>query len=116
MVSMILWLPVMQENAPAHAATSTMEDMSQVLIQPISWPANSPDLNPIEAIWSRMKGHIQRQHPNMGCGKQRTPDSLCNILKEAWDSVYSEDLVRLIHRMPVRCHAMINADEGPTRY
>ncbi|VCU39529.1 Bgt-50478 [Blumeria graminis f. sp. tritici] len=63
-----------------------------------------------------MKDCTQRHHPNLGCGKQRTLDSLCNILKEAWDSVSSEDLVRLIQSMPARCQAMINADEGPTRY
>ena len=116
MVSMRPWLSVMQDNAPAHTAAITMEDMSQRLIQPIFWPANSPDLNPIEAVWNKMKDYIQRHHPNLGCGKQRTQDSLRNIVKEAWDSVSSEDLVRLIQSMPARCQAVIDADGGPTRY
>ncbi|VDB93182.1 Bgt-50525 [Blumeria graminis f. sp. tritici] len=51
MVSMRPWLSVVQDDAPAHIAAITMEDMSQRLIQPIFWPANSPDLNPIEAVW-----------------------------------------------------------------
>ncbi|VDB89448.1 Bgt-51220 [Blumeria graminis f. sp. tritici] len=113
---MRLWLSVMQDNAPAHTAGSTMEDMRQRLIQPIFWPANSPDLNPIEAVWNRMKDYIQRRHPNLGCGKQRTRDSFLKIVKEAWDSVSSEDLVRLTQSMPARCQAVIDADGGLTRY
>ena len=50
LVSMRPWLSVMQDNASSHTAASTIEDMSQRLIQPIFWPANSPDLNPIEAV------------------------------------------------------------------
>ncbi|VDB94458.1 Bgt-50292 [Blumeria graminis f. sp. tritici] len=116
MVSMRPWLSVMQDNAPAHTATITMEDMSQRLFQLIFWPANSPDLNPTEAILNRMKDYIQRHRPNLGCGKQRTQDSLCNIVKEAWDSVSSEDLVRLIQIIPARCQAVVDVDVGPTRY
>ena len=93
-----------------------MEDMSQRLIQPIFWPANLPDLNPIEAVWNKMKHYIQRHHPNPGCGKQRYQDSLCKVVKEVWDSVSSADLVRLIQSMPVRCQAVVDADGGPTRY
>ncbi|VDB90371.1 Bgt-51181 [Blumeria graminis f. sp. tritici] len=50
--------PVTQDNAPAHAAARAAEDVSQRLIQLIFWPANSPDLNPIEAIWDRKKDNI----------------------------------------------------------
>ncbi|VDB88702.1 Bgt-50962, partial [Blumeria graminis f. sp. tritici] len=60
MVSMRPWLSVRQDNAPAHTAAITLEDMSQRLIQPIFWPANSPDLNPIEAVWNKMKDYIKR--------------------------------------------------------
>ncbi|VCU40210.1 Bgt-50963 [Blumeria graminis f. sp. tritici] len=116
MVLMRPWLSVIQDKAPAHTVAITMEDMSQRLIQPIFWPANSPDLNPIEAAWNKMKDYIQRHHPNLGCRKQRTQDSLRKIVKEVWDSVSSEYLVRLIQSMPARCQAVVDADGGPTRY
>ncbi|SZF03034.1 unnamed protein product [Blumeria hordei] len=57
-----------------------MEDVSQKLVQPIFWPANSPDLNLIKVDWNRMKDYIQRQQPNLGGGKQPTPDILRNIV------------------------------------
>ncbi|SZF05804.1 unnamed protein product [Blumeria hordei] len=58
MVSMRPWLSVMQDNASAHVAARTMEDLNQKLIQTIFWPANSPDPNLIEAVWNRLKDHI----------------------------------------------------------
>ncbi|VDB83850.1 Bgt-50199 [Blumeria graminis f. sp. tritici] len=72
------WLFVMQDNAPAHTEANTTENMSQRLIQLIFWPANSPDLNPIEAVWKRMKDYIQRHYSNLGGGNEHTQDRLCN--------------------------------------
>ncbi|VDB92987.1 Bgt-51444 [Blumeria graminis f. sp. tritici] len=69
MVLMRSWLFVMQDNAATHTAASTMEDMSQRLTQPTFWPTNSPDLNPIDAVWNRVKDYNQRHHLNLGCGK-----------------------------------------------
>ncbi|VCU40652.1 Bgt-50154 [Blumeria graminis f. sp. tritici] len=63
-----------------------------------------------------MKDNIQLHHLNLGCGKQRTQDVLRKIVKEAWDSVSSEDFVRLTQCMPARYQALIDADGGPTRY
>ncbi|SZF04416.1 unnamed protein product [Blumeria hordei] len=69
MVSMRHWLSVVQDKASANAAARTMEYMKQRFIQPIFLPANSPDINPIEAFWNRMKDYIQRHRPNLGGGK-----------------------------------------------
>ncbi|VDB92730.1 Bgt-51297 [Blumeria graminis f. sp. tritici] len=82
MVSITHWLSVTQDNAPAHAPASTKEDMSQRLIQLIFWLANPPDLNPIEAVRNKMKDYIQHHQPNMDGGKQRSPNSLRNVIKE----------------------------------
>lgn len=29
---------------------------------PIFWPANSPDLNPIETLWDKIKDYIQEKY------------------------------------------------------
>jgi transposase len=42
-------------GAPGHAAAETKEDLRERGIYPIFWPAYSPDLNPIETVWNRMK-------------------------------------------------------------
>ena len=40
----------MQDNAGAHAAKDTLVEMRVQGLIPIYWPANSPDLNPIETV------------------------------------------------------------------
>jgi transposase len=53
----------MQDNAPRHTAGITREDLLERGIYPIFWPAFSPDLNPIETIWNRMKDWIAKHYP-----------------------------------------------------
>ena len=43
-------LILMQDNAGAHAAKDTLVEMRVQGLIPIYWPANSPDLNPIETV------------------------------------------------------------------
>jgi transposase len=52
----------MQDNAPAHSADMTLTEMKERGIQIIEWPAYSPDLNPIEHVWNRMKDWIQEHY------------------------------------------------------
>ncbi|CAJ2651430.1 unnamed protein product [Trifolium pratense] len=105
-----------KDNAPPHAAARTMEEMEEKVITPISWPPNSPDLNPIEAVWDNMKNYIQLNYQSLGSGKKRSRDRLRLVVKQAWDSVSSEYSVKLIGTMPASCKAVIDADGGPTKY
>ena len=105
-----------RENAPDHKSAMTMTDLRERHIRTLSWPTNSPDLNPIEAVWDMMKDYIKQNFPSVGGGKQLSQDSLRQIVKEAWDSVSPEDLVRLLESMPSRCQAVKDADGGPTKY
>lgn len=109
-------LQLMQDGAPGHAATKTTTELIERGISPIFWPAFSPDLNPIEAIWNRMKDYIEIHYPDLEDGRQPTYDELRRIVREAWDSISQEDLVDLISSMPARCAAVIKAEGGHTKY
>lgn len=109
-------LVFMQDGAPGHSAAYTQAELEERGIHPIFWPAFSPDLNPIEAVWNKMKDYIENCYPDLPAGRQRTYDQLRQIVQEAWDSITDEVLRELIGSMKDRCQAVIDADGGHTKY
>lgn len=106
-------LLLMQDSAPAHAASSTLDDLHQRNIQVIGWPPFSPDLNPIEIVWNWMKDYQD----------QKWGDEYCSLeverarILECWEkAVTNERLEQLLREMPARCAAVIAADGGPTKW
>ena len=51
----------MEDNAQPHTAANTQKYLEDSRIQTIDWPPQSPDLNPIENIWLRMKRKIAKR-------------------------------------------------------
>jgi len=53
-----------QDNAPAHRARDTVELLRRKtpqLISPDMWPANTPDLNPVDCrIWGMLQERVYR--------------------------------------------------------
>ena len=54
---------LMQDNAPCHRARIVKEFLRRNEVQFIDWPPYSPDLNPIENIWSWMKQKLYSEYP-----------------------------------------------------
>ena len=55
----------------------------------ISWPSQSPDLNPIENVWAVLKA-------NVGNHKPTSTKELIRIIKKEWkklDKTFAENLV-----------------------
>lgn len=103
----------MQDNAPAHAASSTQEDLQERLIEVINWPPYSPDLNPIENCWNWMKDY---QDKHWGDEKCSLATERARIM-ECWEKAVTEErLTEMIHEMPARCAAVIAAKGGSTRW
>lgn len=101
----------MQDNAPPHTSAYTNARLQERGIEPIVWPPNSPDLNPIENVWAKMKQHIEVHHPG-----HLTKPQLKTALAEAWDSIDSDYLNKLIESMPDRCWEVYLNDGGPIPY
>lgn len=73
------------------------------------WPANSPDLNPIENLWYLCNQQVQEHNPRTKAGYWR-------LLKKTWESFPQSVIESLIKSMPRRCQAVIDADGGNTKY
>ncbi len=75
----------------------------------LDWPANLPDLNLIENLWSIVKRKMRDTRPN-------NADDLKAAIKSTWASITPEQCHRLIVSMPQCIDAVIHAKGGPTKY
>ena len=71
-----------QDNAPAHEASETVHLLTHEtpdFITPALWPADSPDLNPVDyQIWGKLQEHVYRS-------QIRDVDQLKLRLIEEWE-------------------------------
>jgi transposase len=68
-------------------------------IKVMKWPANSPDLNPIETVWDWMKDYIQEHYAKVHSSYPK----LRKAILEAWESITHEQIRDLIRGMKKRC-------------
>ncbi len=52
-----------QDLAPDHTANSTKIWLNDHGVGVLDWPANSPDLNPIENLWCIVKRKMRNKRP-----------------------------------------------------
>ncbi len=97
-----------QDLAPAHTAKGTKSWFSDHGVTVLDWPANSPDLNPIENLWGIVKRKMRDTRPNA--------DDLKAAIKATWASIPPQQCHKLITSMPRRIEAVIKAKGAPTKY
>lgn len=103
---------LMEDGAPIHRSNAPkfwLRDKGVVKIQ--DWPAQSPDLNPIENLWYRMKVAVPKKlHSDMG------QETFSEVIRGAWASLEPNHFNKLIDSMPDRINAVIKAKGRSTRW
>ena len=88
----------MHDNAPFHAAKATTQYLESIGFKnktTMIWPPNSPDLNPIEIVWSIVERRVYAD------GKQYSSnDALWEAIKQAADSI----TISLIRKLTESVH------------
>ena len=100
-----------QDNDPKHTSKKATKWFGDNDIQVLPWPAQSPDLNPIEHLWVHLKKRL-REYPTSSKGV----NELWERVAEEWDQITPETCQRLIESMPRRVQAVIKAKGGHTKY
>ena len=99
----------MQDNAPSHSSKLTMQYLEEKGVSLMEWPANSPDLNPIENIWGEIKRRLHFSKP-------RNQTELKNQVEHIWNYLGEKYINNLIESMPNRVAAVIENHGGATKY
>jgi transposase len=99
------------DNATPHTSKVAKEFLAKSGMQVLDWPAQSPDINPIENLWAIVKQSIRQQ--------KKQPTNLAQLercVKAVWKTIPKETIRNLIDSMPRRIQAVIAARGGPTKY
>uniref|UniRef100_A0A674DE09 Tc1-like transposase DDE domain-containing protein n=1 Tax=Salmo trutta TaxID=8032 RepID=A0A674DE09_SALTR len=84
------------DGAPCHNAkviTKWLGEQNINILGP--WPGNSPDLNPIENLWSILNRRVDKQNPT-------NSDKLQALIMQEWAAISQDVAQKLIDSMPGR--------------
>lgn len=99
----------MHDNDPKHTSRLVKCCLEQSCIDVLKWPAQSPDLNPIENLWNDVEQHITAVKP-------KNLNELWLEIQKAWYAIPKERCMGLVESMPRRCAAVLKNKGYPTKY
>lgn len=100
----------MQDGAPCHTSHAVKEWLDNCAIDYIQdWPANSPDLNPIENLWSIVKKELREKDTS-------TVAKLKAAITSVWENLNEDVIHKLIDSVPHRLRECIKKKGNTTKY
>ena len=98
-----------QDNDPKHTSKVVKAYFSSEGINVLEWPAQSPDLNPIEHLWAILDSKLIRE-------RVTNKTLLFSELQRAWEAIDISLLKSLVESIPKRLQAVIEAKGLNTKY
>ncbi|GFV39455.1 DDE_3 domain-containing protein [Trichonephila clavipes] len=101
----------MDDKARPHSANIVDECLQSENVTRMDWPAQSPDLNPIEHVWNMLGRRIATRHPPPTCLSE-----LWRALLDEWCNTSLDQIDNVILSMSGRCKACIASSGRHTPY
>jgi hypothetical protein len=99
------------KNVRPHRARTLVNFVETEGIEHMEWPAVSPDMNPIENLWSEITRTLD--------ASANQPTNLAELQQaviDAWQAPPLQTLATLIDSMPRREQALYDVRGGHTKY
>ena len=102
-------LKLLQDRATPHISKPTSNYLKSQGVQTLLIPGVSPDFNPVENLFARMKRMLENR-------QTQTLDQLKSEVKKVWRSLPKSYLITLIESMPNRMKHAMQSNGNPTKY
>lgn len=97
-----------QDNHPVHKSKLIKDYLKNNNINLLSWPSNSPDLNPIENLWKLVKDKLSFE--------TLTKDNFEEKVRESINSIEMEKIYNMISSMHIRIQKVIDSNGDSIDY
>ena len=109
----------MHDNAPCHKTEDIHDLLQENNIPVMTWPANSPNLNPIENLWHDLKHRFYLMWKELRSSPSASQSSVDNykaMIEKCWYEQDGSLIKSLLESMPQCCADVIAAKGGHTKY
>jgi hypothetical protein len=93
---------LLEDNDSKHTSKLANSWREENQIDRISWPSNSPDINPIENIWAVLKNQVAQLNPS-------NLSQLEKNIKSVWENLPRKMPQNLVLSMPERITQVIQS-------
>ena len=98
-----------QDNDPKHKCKLASEFFQEENINLLTWPAQSPDMNPIENLWGIVKTRVAELEPT-------NIAELKTAIMQAWKSITKKTTKSLVNSFKKRALCLFKAKGGHINY
>ena len=97
------------DNDPKHKSKMALKFIAENQVQLVNPPPNSPDLNPLENVWSVLDTILQEIQPT-------NKNSLKEAIKRGWRKLDQNLVQKCIESLPTRLSIVREEEGGHTKY
>lgn len=96
-------------KTPKHTSKWAASWFQTNKIKVMEWPAQSPDLNPVENLWGDIRNAVSEAKP-------RNAEELWKVVKSSWAGITVYRCQKLVDSMQHRCEAVLKNSGYTTKY